>query len=121
LYVKTGSIIPMGPFLQYATEKKPAELEIRIYEGADGAFTLYEDENDNYNYERGAFATIPLTWNDQSKELVIGERKGSFPGMLQNRVFNIVLVSKNNGTGLALPSKFNKVIKYSGKAVSVKI
>ncbi|HSC38197.1 MAG TPA: DUF5110 domain-containing protein, partial [Chitinophagaceae bacterium] len=67
------------------------------------------------------FATIPMTWNDQSKELVIGERKGSFPGMLQSRTFNIVLVSKNNGAGLGLSSKFNKVIKYSGKTVSVKL
>jgi len=121
LYVKAGSIVPMGPFIQYANEKKPAELEIRIYEGADGSFTLYEDENDNYNYEKGVFATIPLKWNDQSKELTIGERKGSFPGMLSNRVFQIVLVNKKNGIGPGMASTFNKVVKYSGKAMSVKL
>jgi len=120
LYVKAGAIVPMGPLLQYAAEKKPTELEIRIYTGADGAFTLYEDENDNYNYEKGVFATISLQWNDQSKELTIGDRKGSFPGMLQNRVFNIVLVSKGNGTGVGAASKF-KAVKYTGKAVSVKM
>jgi alpha-D-xyloside xylohydrolase len=111
----------MGPFMQYANEKKPAELEIRVYEGADGSFTLYEDENDNYNYEKGVFATIPLKWNDQSKELTIGERKGSFPGMLSNRVFDIVLVNKKNGTGPGMASTFNKVIKYTGKVMVVKL
>jgi len=121
LYVKAGSILPMGPFMQYANEKKPAELEIRIYEGADGVFTLYEDENDNYNYEKGAFATISLKWDDRSKELVIGERKGSFPGMLQSRAFNIVLVNKNKGVGIDKASKFDKVVKYAGKAVTVKM
>jgi alpha-D-xyloside xylohydrolase len=120
LYVKAGSIVPMGPFMQYANEKKPAELEIRIYEGADGAFTLYEDENDNYNYEKGVFSTLLLKWNDQSKELMIGETKGSFPGMLQNRAFHIVLVNKDNGTGLNRTLKFNKVVKYTGKAMVVK-
>ena len=121
LYVKAGSIVPMGPSLQYTNEKKPAMLEIRVYEGADGSFTLYEDENDNYNYEKGVFATIALTWNDRSKELTIGERKGSFPGMLSNRIFNIILVNKKNGTGPGMASTFNKVIKYTGKAVSVKM
>lgn len=106
---------------KYANEKKPAELEFRIYEGADGMFTLYEDENDNYNYEKDVFSAISLKWNDQSKELIIGERKGSFPGMLQNRAFNIVLVNRNNGTGLGMASKFNKVVKYTGKAISVKM
>jgi len=121
LYVKAGSIVPLGPLLQYAAEKKPTELEIRIYAGGDGAFTLYEDENDNYDYEKGVFATISLTWNDQLKELAIGERKGTYPGMLQNRVFNIIMVDKNKGTGPAIPLKFNKTVKYSGKAISVKM
>jgi len=121
LYVKAGSIVPMGPVVQYANEKKPAELEIRIYEGADGAFTLYEDENDNYNYEKGVFSTLSMKWNNQSKVLMIGERKGSFPGMLQKRIFNIVMVNKNNGTGPRMAVTFNKVVKYTGKAMSVKM
>jgi len=121
LYVKAGSIVPLGPFLQYAAEKKPAEMEIRIYPGADGSFTLYEDENDNYDYEKGVFATISLTWNDQLKELTIGERKGAYPGMLQNKVFNIIMVGRNKGTGPAIPLKFNKTVKYNGKAISVKM
>lgn len=121
LYVKAGAILPMGPLMQYAGEKKPAELEIRIYPGADGSFTLYEDENDSYNYEKGVFATIPLQWNDQLKELVIGERKGSFPGMLQNRVFHIVLVNKGAGTGPGASVKFSKSLKYTGKTIVVKL
>lgn len=120
LYVKAGAIVPMGPVMQYASEKKPAELEIRIYEGADGEFTLYEDENDNYNYEKGTFSTISLKWDDQRKELVIGKRKGSFPGMLSGRVFKIVVVNKDNGAGPDKALRFNKVIKYTGKSVAVK-
>ena len=79
LFVKAGSIIPIGPKVQYATEKKWDNLEIRIYPGADGEFTLYEDENDNYNYEKGIYSTITFTWDDAKKELTINDRKGSFP------------------------------------------
>ena len=121
LYVKAGSIVPMGPYVQYAGEKKPTALEIRIYPGADGTFTLYEDENDNYNYEKGVYATIPFQWNEEAKELTIGERKGSFPGMLQNRVFNIVLVSKDKGAGPGIPLKFTKTVQYNGKVMRVKL
>ena len=78
LYVKAGSIIPIGPDVQYAEEKEWDNLEIRIYEGADGEFTLYEDENDNYNYEKGLYSTITFNWNDGSKTLTISDREGSF-------------------------------------------
>ncbi len=76
-----GSIIPFGPQVQYATEKKWDKLEIRVYPGNNGEFTFYEDENDNYNYEKGAFSTIKFQWNDKSKTLTIGNRKGNFSGM----------------------------------------
>ena len=78
----------MGPDVEYATEKPADPIELRVYRGADGDFTLYEDENDNYNYEKGVYATIPMHWNDATQALTIGERKGSFPGMLENRAFN---------------------------------
>jgi len=120
LFVKAGTILPFGPKVQYAAEKKWDKLEIRIYEGANGEFTLYEDENDNYNYEKGIYSTIQMKWDDQSKTLTIGERKGSFPGMLKSRTFNIVLVNKQNGTGVTVATKFNKTVTYIGKSKSVK-
>ena len=121
LYVKAGSILPIGPKVHYATEKKWDDLEIRVYPGADGEFTLYEDENDNYNYEKGAYSTIKLTWNDAKKVLTINDRKGSFPGMLIERNFNIVKVSKNNGIGMDTVEKYDKLINYEGKKVTVKL
>lgn len=121
LYVKTGSILPIGPKVQYATEKKWDALEIRIYEGADGFFTLYEDENDNYNYEKGAYTTIDFTWNNATRTLTLSDRKGAYPGILNNRSFQIVLVGKGKGTGLEPPKKFDKTVNYTGKKLSVRL
>jgi len=121
LYIKAGSIIPFGPQVQYATEKKWDELEIRVYPGANGEFTLYEDENDNYNYEKGAYSTLSFSWNDAKKQLTIGERKGSFTGMLPERKFNIVLVTKGNGAGMDKTAKNSKAIIYAGKKLEVKL
>jgi alpha-D-xyloside xylohydrolase len=121
LFVKAGSILPVGPDVQYATEKKWDNLEIRIYEGASGEFTLYEDENDNYNYEKGAYSTITFNWNDSKKRLTINDRKGSFPGMLPGRKFNIVKVTSDNGTGMDAVQKYNTVVEYQGKKVMVKL
>jgi alpha-D-xyloside xylohydrolase len=114
LLVREGSILPMGPFLQYATEKPANPMELRIYTGADGKFTLYEDENDNYNYERGIFATIVFTWDDDNRTLTIGKQQGQFPGMLKERTMNIILVSGNHGTGIEICSNPDKITKYKG-------
>jgi alpha-D-xyloside xylohydrolase len=114
LLVKAGSIIPMGPFIQYTTEKPADPVELRIYTGADGTFTLYEDENDNYNYEKGMYATISFSWNDAGKELTIGERKGGFPGMLNKRTFRIILVKEQQGTGIGITEKPDQVVQYDG-------
>ncbi|MBP1658451.1 MAG: xylosidase, partial [Bacteroidetes bacterium] len=119
LFVKAGSIVPVGPRVEYATEKKWANLELRVYPGADGTFTLFEDELDNYNYEKGACSTIPITWNDAKKILTIGDRQGSFAGMLNERTFNIVWVSQNNGTGVGPAAKSDRTIGYNGKKVEV--
>lgn len=121
LYVKCGSILPMGPKVQYATEKKWDNLEIRVYPGADGEFLLYEDENDNYNYEKGAYSTIAFHWDDNKRVLTIGDCNGEFPGMLKKRKFNIVLVDEKRGTGDTPASKVNKTVSYNGKAVKVKL
>ncbi|MFH1195023.1 MAG: TIM-barrel domain-containing protein [bacterium] len=119
LYVKAGSIIPIGPKVQYATEKKWDNLEVRIYPGADGEFRLYEDENDNYNYEKGIYSTITFTWDDAKKELTINDRKGSFTGMLNERKFNIVIVSQVNGIGMDTVDNYTKVVIYDGKEIVV--
>ncbi len=114
LYVKAGSIFPIGPEVQYATEKNWNNLEIRVYPGADGEFTLYEDENDNYNYEKGSYSTITFRWDDEKKALTIGDREGSFPGMLDQRVFRVVIVSPEHGTGIETTEKGEKAVKYNG-------
>jgi alpha-D-xyloside xylohydrolase len=119
LYVRGGSIVPLGPLVQYASEKPADPIELRVYRGADGAFTLYEDENDNYNYEKGIYATIPLTWSEAKKTLTIGARAGTFPGMLPSRTFNVVFVAAGHGTGLAVTGAADKTVTYTGAALDV--
>jgi len=119
LYVKAGSILPIGPRVQYATERSWDSLEIRVYAGADGEFTLYEDENDNYNYEKGANSTISFSWDDIKQVLTINDRKGSFPGMLTERTFNVVRVAAKKGAGMDTVKKYDKVVSYNGKEIVV--
>lgn len=91
MFVRAGSILPLGPEMQYVGEKSWDNLELRLYPGADGSFTLYEDEGDNYNYEKGYYATITFQWNDKSRQLTIGTRQGGYKGMILDRKFTIVL------------------------------
>lgn len=121
LYVKAGSVIPMGPDMEYATEKAAKNIELRIYPGADGSFQFYEDENDNYNYEKGKFATFTLSWNDKARRLSISDTRGSFAGMLKQRTFNIVLVNGGHGSNTGITGNADKVVKYSGKAMVVNL
>jgi len=119
LYVRAGSILPLGPDQEWSTEKPADPIELRIYRGADGDFTLYEDENDTYNYEKGAYATIPLHWDDAKQVLTIGDRKGQFPGMLENRTFRVVFVGENHGVGVNPEDKPDKIVRYSGKRATL--
>lgn len=119
LFVKAGSIVPIGPAIQYTGEGKDDTLEIRLYEGANGSFTLYEDEGDNYNYEKGTYSTIIFSWNDIKRTLTICERKGSFPGMLTKRKFCIVRVTKGNGIGIDNVGAYDKTVSYDGKKIVV--
>jgi len=119
LYIRAGSIVPMGPDLEWSTQKPADPVELRIYRGADGDFTLYEDENETYNYEKGAYATIPLHWDDAKQVLIIGERKGKFPEMLNSRTFRIVFVSENHGVGVGATDEPDKTVKYSGEKIFV--
>jgi alpha-D-xyloside xylohydrolase len=119
LFVRAGGILPLGPDIEYASEKPADPLEIRVYRGANGEFTLYEDEGDNYDYEKGAYATISFSWEDASRTLTIGDRKGTFPGMLASRTFRIVFVSANHGVGDELTESPDKIVKYAGQKVTV--
>ena len=116
LYVRAGSIIPMGPELQYANEKPADPIELRIYPGADGQFTLYEDDGETYDYEKGAHATIAFTWTDSTNTLSIQARTGSFPGMLKQRSLRIVIVASGHGVGVDLTSNPEKLVNYNGSA-----
>lgn len=118
LYVRAGSILPMGPNVQYATQDPAAAYEVRIYPGADARFTLYEDDNETYAYEKGARATYDLVWNDATKTLSVGARQGSFPGMTPRRDLKLVLMTETGKGGMdMLPA--TKVISYTGKAAKV--
>lgn len=111
--------MPFGPEVQYASEKAWDNLEIRVYPGADGSFILYEDEGDNYNYEKGSFSEITFTYNDATHELTINDRKGNYKGMLKNRKFNIILVNKNCAAGNIAAT--GKSVDYSGRAITIKL
>lgn len=119
LFVRAGSILPYGPKVLYAMEGDDP-MELRVYRGADGQFTLYEDEGDNYDYQNGKYATIPIAWNEATETLTIGARQGSFPGMLKERTFRVVWVSENHGAGIASTDKADTEIHYNGSAVNVK-
>jgi alpha-D-xyloside xylohydrolase len=119
VFVKSGSIIPIGPAVQYAGEKKQDNLEIRVYEGSDGVFTLYEDEGNNYNYEKGVYSTITFSWDDAKKTLTISNRKGSFPGMPAERKFSILRISMNKTAGMESGAKYDKEVAYNGSQLIV--
>ena len=118
LYIRAGSILPLGPDEEWATEKPADPIELRIYRGADADFTLYEDENDSYNYEKGMYATIPLHWDDTKQTLTIGDRKGQFPGMLESRTFRVVFVGENHGAGISPEERPDKTVAVCRKADS---
>jgi alpha-D-xyloside xylohydrolase len=105
--------------VEWSTQKAADPIELRVYRGADGDFTLYEDENDNYNYEKGIHATIHFHWDDARETLTVGDRQGTFPGMLANRTFHLVVVGENHGVGVAPSDLVDKVVQYTGKELAV--
>lgn len=109
MFVRAGSILPLGPEMQYVGEKTWDNLEVRVYPGADGCFTLYEDEGDNYNYEQGLYTTITFQWNDATHTLTIGERQGQYSGMMNVRQFVVVL-----------PDGQTKTVGYDGSKVTIR-
>jgi alpha-D-xyloside xylohydrolase len=120
LFVKAGSIVPMGPFIQYAEEKTNGDIELRIYTGSGGSFSFYEDENDNFDYKKGMYSIIPFSWDENTKTLVIGSRKGTYPEMIKKRKIKIVFVDENHGAGMEIEKQPLKEIMYTGRSVRVK-
>ena len=121
VFVREGAIIPFGPEMQWSDEK-PAELiNLYVYAGQDGKFQLYEDEGTNYNYEKGKYATIDIEYDDEDRTVSFSARKGNFPGMLKNRRFNVVLITKDAPKPLDLDNPQGKLVTYNGKAVKVQL
>jgi alpha-D-xyloside xylohydrolase len=116
LFVRAGSIIPMGPAAESAMEKSSEPLEIRVYPGRDAAFNLYDDEGDNYDYEKGMYSVIPIYWNDAKKVLTIGDRQGQFPGMQKERRFRVIVVREGVGAGAETAPKADAEVNYQGTA-----
>jgi alpha-D-xyloside xylohydrolase len=119
VYVRAGSILPLGPELEYSGQKPADPIELRIYPGSNGSFRLYEDDGTTYNYEKGAYAWIPMLWDDASRTLTIGARKGQYTGMLAGRMFQIALVRRNHGVGEAA-STAAKTVVYSGSELQIR-
>ena len=120
LYVKAGSIIPMGKIIQSTGEKAADTLEIRVFKGADARFELYEDEGDNYNYEKGKYTTISFNWNEKTQTLTVGDKQGNYPGSLKKRIFNVVFVAENKGVGTNADA-IGKKVSYTGSKIAVKL
>jgi alpha-D-xyloside xylohydrolase len=113
VFVRAGSIVPNGAEQQYIGEKPDAPVTLSVFAGADGRFTLYEDDGRTYGYERGEFSRIPITWNEASKTLTIGARIGRYPGMPASRTFNAILTTPSAGAG--------QTITYTGAAVTTRL
>ena len=119
LFIRAGSIVPFGPELQYTGEKPADPLTLYVYAGHDGAFTLYEDDGLTYNYEKGAFARIPVKWDDRSRTLTLGKREGKFAGMLSQRTINVVLVSRQKPVGYSFNPTPDQTVTYRGKELKL--
>jgi alpha-D-xyloside xylohydrolase len=120
LYVRAGAILPLGPEIEYAGDKPDAPIELRVYRGADGSFTLYDDQGDSYAYEHDAYATLPITWDDASGTLTFGARMGNYPGISARKKFEIIWVGANHGSGPEASPSADKEVIYSGAEVRVK-
>jgi alpha-D-xyloside xylohydrolase len=119
LFVKAGSIIPAGPNIQYTVEKQADPITLYVYTGANASIDLYNDEAINYNYQKGKFEKIKITYDETSKTLTIGERQGTYEGALNERTFEIVWIDKNKPVGISLTTKPDQVIKYVGNMITI--
>jgi len=120
LLVPSGSIIPLGPPVQYAAEDPGGPIELRVYPGSDASFTFYEDENDSYDYEKGVYSTTRFEWSESLHQLTIGERRGAYPGMPATRVFRVVIVAEGHGVGPDVTEEADRVVTYAGQAQTLR-
>ncbi len=121
IFVRAGSIIPYAPAMQYVAEKPCDPTTLFVYAGADGRFTLYEDQGTTFDYEKGAFTEIPIEWNDKNGVLTIGERTGAFDGMLRRRTFKVILVSRAHPAAFSFAATPGTTVQYSGSALQVNL
>ena len=121
VFVREGAIIPFGPEMEWSDEKAAELINLYVYAGQNGQFQLYEDEGTNYNYEKGKYATIDITYDDATRTVSFGDRKGQFPGMLKQRRFNVVLITKDTASPLNLDNPKGKMVQYKGKAVTLQL
>lgn len=121
LFIRAGSIVPLGPEVEYADQEPASPIELRIYAGADGEFNLYQDAGDGYGYESGAYSLIPIRWSDTEHKLFIGGREGSFSGMPEHLIFHIIVVRSGHGIGEAVSSDADAGVEYDGKAIEVAV
>ena len=121
VFVRAGSIIPYQPEMQYIGEKPADPITLYVYAGADGRFTLYEDQGTTFDYEKGAFSEIPIDWKESSHTLTIGERSGAFPGMLPQRTFRVVLVSRAHPAGSSFTATEARSVDYKGAAIRIEL
>jgi alpha-D-xyloside xylohydrolase len=119
LYMRAGAIVPVGPEQQYIGEKPNAPVTLYVYAGANGHFSLYEDDGKSYGYERGEFARVPIAWNDATRTLTIGARSGSYPGVPASRTFTVVLVTPQSPIGYGASA--NNPITYTGSAITTRL
>jgi alpha-D-xyloside xylohydrolase len=119
LFVRAGSILPLGPEIEYADQSPAGPIELRVYTGADGDFELFGDEGDNYNYEKGAHSTIPIHWSEAEKKLTIGDRAGTYPGMPKQMTFHVVWVSAHHGVGEEVEERADRTLEYTGSSITV--
>jgi alpha-D-xyloside xylohydrolase len=120
LYVRAGSIIPIGPEIQYTDEKPDAPITLHVYTGRDGTFTLYEDAGTDYGYEKGAFATIRMSYDESHGELTLGARAGAFPGMVGKRTFNVRWISSDTRDAANFTAKPDQTVEYSGAELVIR-
>jgi alpha-D-xyloside xylohydrolase len=119
LFVRAGSILPLGPEIEYATQNPGGPIELRVYRGANGSFDLYDDSGDSYDYQKGEHSIIPIRWDEAAHRLTIGARVGTFQGMIDQRQFHVVFVTEGHGTGGGLSRSIDREISYNGTETSV--
>ncbi len=121
VFVREGSIIPVGPEIEFTGEKPDAPDDLYVYTGKDASFELYEDEGTNYNYEKGKFSKIKFTYSEESQKLTIQKREGEFEGMLKDRIFRVIFITRNQPVKILTGDGSTKTVNYTGEAIDISL